>query len=155
MIVWFQRLGPGLVLLLWAAGCATCPPPTIAGRPFLFEHDTFAFPNELTWTYAFTADGRWTGSPRKPRPEFTQHCFVVARAAKQFHLHARFEPELPPLDAAGYEDRVRRVLRTNPRQASPADQPVGMVRAAGLEPARCYPLEPESSASANSATRAP
>ena len=29
-----------------------------------------------------------------------------------------------------------------------------MVRAAGLEPARFYPLEPESSASANSATRA-
>ncbi len=29
------------------------------------------------------------------------------------------------------------------------------MRAAGLEPARCYPLEPESSASANSATRAP
>jgi hypothetical protein len=31
---------------------------------------------------------------------------------------------------------------------------VGMVRPAGLEPARCYSLEPESSASANSATGA-
>ena len=45
--------------------------------------------------------------------------------------------------------RLRRALNVPARKNS-----VKMVPATGLEPVRCYPLEPESSASANSATRA-
>jgi hypothetical protein len=40
------------------------------------------------------------------------------------------------------------------KQANNEKRPKKMVPATGLEPVQCYLLEPESSASANSATRA-
>jgi hypothetical protein len=100
-------------------------PASLAPRRFDFERDTFAFPNELVWEYRFEPDGTWHIRRREPPPTYAHRCFVLARAARQFLYHARFEPAAARLDEADYRDRVRRVLRRSPSvPGAPADQVV-------------------------------
>src|SRR5207245_8731061 len=53
--------GRNLVILVCLAdlqtGCATSPPSRSAARPFVFNHDTFAYANELVWVYGFDDHG--------------------------------------------------------------------------------------------------
>src|SRR2546422_351706 len=86
---------------------------TASNRPFDFETDTFAFPNELTWTYEYDAQGKWTTHTRKPKPDYSQHCFVVARSTRQFYLNARFDPSRPVADQATYRRLIRRVVSSS------------------------------------------
>jgi len=89
---------------------------TTAARPFVFEQDTFTFPNELVWAYQFDpATGKTTSSRRDPPPTYAHHCFVLARSVRQFFWHARFEPSEPALADAAYHPLVRRVVARNPR----------------------------------------
>jgi hypothetical protein len=98
-----------LAVALLAAACATAPPAPsalapspLAVRGFSFDRDTFAFPNEIR---AFTGE----------RDDlYANYCFVVARSLRQFFLFARFDPDAPRLDHAGYVDRVRRVVARPP-----------------------------------------
>ena len=48
-----------------------------------FETDTFAFPNDIRWRSAGKAD------------LYANYCFVLARAIRQFHAAARFDPAAP------------------------------------------------------------
>ncbi len=80
------------------SGCATDPPPVANARPFNFQTDTFAFANDLVWEYHFDEHGKWVSHPREPKPDYTHHCFVVARSARQFFEHARFDPAQPVAD---------------------------------------------------------
>ncbi|MDB6040011.1 MAG: hypothetical protein JWM99_3852 [Verrucomicrobiales bacterium] len=90
---------------------------TYAGlRPFQFRKDSIAFPNELKWEYGFDDRGRWVGHKRKPAPEYSLHCFVLARTAAQFHRFAEFHPELPKTDAATYGRLVQEVSKRNLRE---------------------------------------
>src|SRR5881628_1141479 len=74
-----------LFLALFAAGCASSSRQQSFSRPFTFGHDTFAYANELVWEYQFDdATGKTSHHKRVPPPDYTHHCFVVARAAKQF-----------------------------------------------------------------------
>ncbi|HPA20483.1 MAG TPA: hypothetical protein PLU30_22220 [Verrucomicrobiae bacterium] len=94
------------------------PPPTDADHPggFLFERDTFYFPNELVWEYRFeTAAGPPVVRRRIPPPTYSHHCFVLVRSARQFLYHASFEPSEPPVDPASYRERIRNVVSRNPR----------------------------------------
>jgi len=85
-------------------------------RRFDFARDTFAFPNELLWEYELDqATGQTTCRPRQPRPDYTLRCFVLARAVKQFFLHARFDAALPEPDDQTCRALIRRVVRSNPR----------------------------------------
>ena len=86
-------------------------------RRFVFEHDTFAFANELHWAYAFDpATGKPRFSKRDPQPTYAHRCFVLTRAARQFLFHARFEKTQPPYaDAALYRRAIRAVMARNPR----------------------------------------
>lgn len=79
--------------------------PTAAVRDFSFATDTFAFRNEIR--------------ARKPDvPDlYAHHCFVLARAIRQFHATARFDPAAPRLDHAGYVERVRMVAARSPWDA--------------------------------------
>jgi len=104
---------------LWLAGCATSPPSAACSRHFIFEQDTFAYANELVWEYHYDNHGRWTHRSRGPKPDYTHHCFVVARAAKQFFRNARFDPALPEADSATYRTLIRKVVSLNPRKALP------------------------------------
>src|SRR3954466_8977707 len=99
---------PVLILLSLALSGCVCPKThtaipapasTIAHtRKFDFQHDTFAFPNELLWIYEFDSNGKWVSHKRDPKPSYWLRCFVLARSAKQFFVNARFAPEAPAAD---------------------------------------------------------
>src|SRR5947207_6531185 len=93
---------PLALLLAALAGCSAPRPLATVSRHFDFERDTLAYPNELVWEYRFDERGRWTSRPRVPKPDYTHHCFVVARAARQFFGHARFDPGRTAADAETY-----------------------------------------------------
>lgn len=104
------------LLAAWlGSGCAH-QNPCQAGRPFDFQADTFSFSNELVWEYGYNADGKWKSQRRTPRPDYSHHCFVVARAARQFFQHAHFEPTQPRLSQAENEKRIRKVISHSPRR---------------------------------------
>jgi hypothetical protein len=82
------------------------------GRAFDFFRDAFAFPNELVWEYRIDPVTRKTTTfKNNPPPTYSHHCFVVVRAAKQFFLHAKFEPDAPQLSDVEYANRVRQLMR--------------------------------------------
>jgi hypothetical protein len=109
-----------LTLAAFLCGCASPDPPvTTATRRFQFERDTFAFTNELRWEYFYDAEGKWTTRNREPKPSYWQHCFVLARSARQFFINARFDEEKPPADERTYRTLIRRVVASNPRKALP------------------------------------
>jgi hypothetical protein len=107
-----------VAVLLLFSGCAITPRPA-TDRPFEFSSDTFAYANELVWEYDWDAAGRWRGKPRAPEPEYSHHCFVVVRAARQFFWHAEFHPDTRPADDLTYRRLVRQVLNSSPRKPSP------------------------------------
>jgi hypothetical protein len=103
-------------LLAVAPACSTVPVravPTSAGVAvprFAVGEDTFAFANEVR---------RLHPAGRAP---YANYCFVLARAVRQFHAFARFEPGLRRLDREEYAARVRRVIAHAPWEpALPAD----------------------------------
>ena len=100
-------------------GCATSQPATARSRHFAFEQDTFAYPNELVWEYHFDQRGKWVHQRREPNPDYTHHCFVVARAAKQFFQNARFDPAQPKADTKTCRRLIRKVVATSPRNELP------------------------------------
>ena len=90
----------------------------LPGR-FLFERDSFAFPNELVWEYRLDpATGAMTTRRNDPPPTYALRCFVMARSARQFFYHARFATEQPVADAATYRKLIRAVVSRSPRQPS-------------------------------------
>ncbi len=99
-----------LVLAILAAACAPAPPrpaaivaPDVTTVPaFAFEADTFAFPNQIR--------ARNPGVPGL----YANYCFVLARAVRQFHQFARFDPAAPRLDGPAYERLVRTVVSRAP-----------------------------------------
>lgn len=103
-------------------------------RRFEFARDTFAFANELHWEYRFdTATGRTIFTSRKPKPEYAHRCFVLARSARQFHYHARFDADLAPHgDDGAYQCQIREVMARNPRTPCAPEECVLFPGHAGL-----------------------
>src|SRR6478609_5370212 len=91
-----------------------------AVRSFDFFRDTFAFRNELIWEYLIDEKtGVVTTRKNEPRPTYAHHCFVVARSAKQFFLHAEFNPSQPECSESEYADKTRRVTKAHVNRPSP------------------------------------
>jgi hypothetical protein len=93
---------------------------------FNFYRDTFAFQNATVFKYykgiAFL---RSPSENKNPANEYSRRCFVMARAAMQFHKFARFEPRAVPLNDRTLAARVREVARRAPwREPSPDAQRV-------------------------------
>jgi hypothetical protein len=109
-----------LVLANALCGCATSYS-EVKGtkRPFNFQTDTFAYANELVWEYHFDEHGKWVSHAREPEPDYTHHCFVVARSAKQFFLQAQFDANLPVADYATYRRLIRQVVSASPSHPKP------------------------------------
>jgi hypothetical protein len=85
-------------------------------RRFDFARDSFAFANELLWEYQFdTATGKTIFSKRESKPDYALRCFVLARAARQFLYHARFDAEQKVADDKTYRQLIREVVSRNPR----------------------------------------
>lgn len=87
-------------------------------RRFQFERDTFAFAHELVWKYHFDPlSGTMTTFKADPPPTYYHRCFVMVRSTRQFFHHARFEPQLPPVNSQAYRKLIREVVSRNPREA--------------------------------------
>jgi hypothetical protein len=112
------------VAIIFFAGCSTSRPQTrFNSRPFAFHRDTFAYANKLVWRYDFDpATGKMTHVREVPKPAYTHHCFVVARAARQFFDNARFDPSLPVVDTNAYRLLVRKIMAQSPRR--PLEEPI-------------------------------
>lgn len=93
-------------------------------RPFRFEEDSFAFANELVWSYAYDTEGTWRATGRARDASYTHRCFVLARSARQFFQHARFDPTRPAPGKEELRRLVHRVVRTSPRLRLPEDERV-------------------------------
>ncbi|MEW6304619.1 MAG: hypothetical protein AB1705_14180 [Verrucomicrobiota bacterium] len=115
-----------LLFALLAAGCASSRTSTAnQPRPFRFETDSFAYANELILEYRFDdATGQRTTLRRDPKPDYALHCFVVARAARQFFRNARFDPALPVADDTTYRRLIRQVVQTSARRAVPEEKKI-------------------------------
>jgi hypothetical protein len=48
----------------------------------------------------------------------------MVRAARQFHVHARFAPERPAVDVATYRRLIAEIVGRDPRRQTPAADPV-------------------------------
>lgn len=118
---------PLVTLALLLTGCLH-PQPHAASREFRFGEDTFAYPNELVWQYDWDEKGKWRGTARDPKPDYSHRCFVMAKSAKQFFMHAQFEASQPLADDLTYRRLIREVLDANPRKAR---QPAQRVRIPG------------------------
>ncbi len=106
-----------------ALGCAQHGPLRFAPtRAFDFHQDTFAFQNELYWTYDFSA-GKMSTAPRE-HVEYGQRCITMLRATRQFFYGARFVADRPKLDDEAYRELVRQVLDTDPRREGASADPV-------------------------------
>jgi hypothetical protein len=115
------RLSSAFLALVLALACCGCAGPNARdasfARPFVFGEDTFAYRNDLVWVYyRDAATGKWRHRAREPKPDYTHHCFPVARSVRQFFQHARFDPSQPVADEAAYRKLVRRVISTSPRR---------------------------------------
>lgn len=113
----------GALLLALLCGCASSKP-FVGERPFDFSKDTLAFPNSLVWDYHFDANGKWVHERHEPVADYTHHCFVVVRTARQFFQHARFDPTQPVADAATYRRLIRRVVGTDPARVLADDEKI-------------------------------
>lgn len=85
-------------------------------RRFEFERDSFGFANELVWEYRIDATaGKRTLRPRNPKPDYAHRCFALARVARQFFYHARFDMHQSTTTDESYRQRVRAVMVRHPR----------------------------------------
>jgi len=97
-----------VVLALVTAACAHAPVSPAAAAAatsvpaFSFADDTFAFPNMIR-----------ARNPRTPEL-YANYCFVLARAVRQFHQFARFDPTAPRVETGEYVRRVREVTSRHP-----------------------------------------
>ncbi|MBL6751713.1 MAG: hypothetical protein ISP90_14395 [Nevskia sp.] len=84
-------------------------------RAFQFKRDTLAFDNELQWKPA-AASGDAAKGGAESNDEYTLHCFVMTRSARQFFQFARFDASQPRLDTEAYRRLVRAVIAHDPSE---------------------------------------
>ncbi|NBV23458.1 MAG: hypothetical protein EBS05_16255 [Proteobacteria bacterium] len=117
-ILFASRLVAALVLPLSLAGCSLIPHqakvPAPGPRAFDFATDTLAVP----LPDPSSADNR----EALAEPALRAH--VNAHVARQFFLHARFEPAQPPPTTTERAALVRTVLKRSPKEMSPDNQRV-------------------------------
>jgi len=105
------------LLTFLQAGCSTSGARASFSHPFVFGQDNFSYRNDLMWVYYKDPDtGEFRHKDREPPPDYSHHCFPVARSARQFFQHARFDPTLPKADEATYRELIHRVVKTSPRR---------------------------------------
>lgn len=105
-----MRCALALVLLLAGSACASGRPGPMNARAYDLGRDSFVFANDTLWTRSALV------SAAEPQAASYHHrCFVMARSARQFFLHARFDAALPAVAEPAYRDLVRQVVARDPR----------------------------------------
>lgn len=129
------------VLLLACGGCASSSSGLASNLTFDFQRDTFAYTNELVWAYNInpeTKEQSW--HLRSKSPEYSHHCFVMVRSARQFWWHAKFDPAQPSADERTYRRLVDEVIGRSDLKGSPEERKVVFPGYAGLrEFSEAYP----------------
>lgn len=115
------RTAPLLGAVLLAAACASVPLEPIRGRAFDIERDSFAFSNDILWVLPTSLEA---APPAPGNTDYHHRCMVVARSARQFFLHARFDPALPQASDAQYRKVVHEIVWRDPRGDLTDDDPV-------------------------------
>jgi hypothetical protein len=91
-------------------------PNETGARRFEFARDSFAFANELVWEYQTDATANKRAlRPRNPKPDYAHRCFALARVARQFFYHARFDAGQPVVTGDNYVQIIRAVIARHPR----------------------------------------
>jgi hypothetical protein len=103
-----------------ASGCANCH--HSVGTPFVLGKDSFAFANELQWTYEFLENGQVITRDADPEPKYPLRCFPTVRTAREFFYHARFEPELPKATPDTYTQLVKQIVKRNSQCPAAPDE---------------------------------
>jgi hypothetical protein len=114
MIYGSKRILESASLIVLALLCGCAMPKFAGSRPFDFQRDTFAYANGLVWEYHYDENGKWVHKKREPSPDYYQHCFVMARSARQFFQNARFDPTLPVTNDVAYRTLIYRVVSIDP-----------------------------------------
>ncbi|MEI8342937.1 MAG: hypothetical protein WCH43_15550 [Verrucomicrobiota bacterium] len=78
---------------------------------FDFKTDVFAFSNDTVFAYGTDEAGNLTMRKRETPVEFSHRCFVLARAAMQFHQFARFVPDAPRIAPEEYRRLAKKICR--------------------------------------------
>jgi hypothetical protein len=89
-----------------------------AAANFNYRRDTFAFENATVFKYYKGIAFLRARSTANERNLYTRRCFVMTRAAAQFHKFARFDTHSSPLDDRALAARVRAVARRAPWHAT-------------------------------------
>jgi hypothetical protein len=122
-----------LLALVGALGLGAChgealrdwKTPETLQSSFSFPRDTFTFANETVFEYNIpNSKGGPRRSAHEANSDYTLHCFVMARSARQFFQHARFDPARHKVSDAEYAELVRRVVATDPREEHPDEPPI-------------------------------
>ncbi len=113
---------PALALLVVLTGCTTCQ--SRISRSFNSPHDSFAFTNELKWAYTWDSSGKMHPHKSEPEPTYIHHCFPMARAAREFFYHARFDPSASKLSEREYRQLVNKVVARDSRCPSPPENQI-------------------------------
>lgn len=127
-VSWPFRLLTNALLFTLLVGLSACSSRRSVqpanSRPFAFETDTFAYANELVWIYYYDDEGEWKHSANEPKPDYTHHCYVVARSARQFFQYADFDASLPKTDHESYHHLIKQVIARDPSRDSESDDRV-------------------------------
>ena len=115
----FRKLLPFFCGALLIALCGCARQQFVGTRPFNFQTDSFSYANALVWDYHFDENGKWVHQRHEPPPDYTHHCFVVARSARQFFENAKFDAALPVADEKTYRHLIRRVVSVDPSHPLP------------------------------------
>ncbi len=114
-----------VTVLVFFMGCQTASRPASGEKRFDFSKDTFSFANETRWLYGTDAGtGKQVSSSKQETPSYSLHCFVVARGARQFFNHARFDSAAARVSEAGYQALARKVFARSPMTVSAMDRRV-------------------------------
>jgi hypothetical protein len=119
------RSAVAALLCVAAFGCAPARLPADAPplRAFRFATDTFAWANDSHWVLVpDPASGTLVWTPQDVR--FALHCAGVVRAARQFLVHARFDPTAARVEPEGYLALARSVLARDPRATRATEPPI-------------------------------
>jgi hypothetical protein len=83
---------------------------SVAASDFHFDRETFAFANQTVFEYreghAYARE-----ETNQHKKAYNRRCFVLCRAAMQFHKFARFDARGAPLDNKSLAARIRDVTR--------------------------------------------
>lgn len=108
------------LLLMFGSACGTCQ--SSVGRSFTVGKDSFAFRNDLQWSYEFADNGKVVTRDVDPPPKYPLRCFPTVRTAREFFYHAQFAPDLPRETPEGYARLAKEVVKRNSRCPAPPEE---------------------------------